>query len=106
MATKRISLGSTLRKAVLSVSGPSTAFSPTSSQPGKAGTFRYFRPEQEEEYGVLIDPAGKVFDVMHYLADDAPGESLTRDEALRRAEDALRTRWKADPGLWRSGGRG
>jgi hypothetical protein len=44
---------------------------------------RYFKPLQKEEYQVFVDPeGGGVFGMMHELDEDAPGASLTPDQAL------------------------
>ncbi|HEY6293285.1 MAG TPA: CPBP family intramembrane glutamic endopeptidase [Terriglobia bacterium] len=45
---------------------------------------RYFRPLQKEEYSVLVDPeGGGVFTSIHELDENAPGASLTADQALQ-----------------------
>ncbi len=47
---------------------------------------RYFRPLEKEEYYVLLDPAtGQVFGYRRLLDDDAPGASLSSDEAQNLA---------------------
>lgn len=52
---------------------------------------RYFKPLQEEEHVVFVDPArGQVFGYRHLLEEDAPGASLTPDQARGLAEGALR----------------
>ncbi|HUI40840.1 MAG TPA: CPBP family glutamic-type intramembrane protease [Terriglobia bacterium] len=44
---------------------------------------RYFRPLQKEEYSVFVDPeSGSVFTSTHDVDDNAPGASLTPDQAL------------------------
>ncbi len=44
---------------------------------------RYFKPLQKEEYTVFVDvESGKVFDFVHELDEDAPGASLSPDQAL------------------------
>lgn len=48
---------------------------------------RYFRPLQREEYSVFVDPqGGGVFAYEHQLDEDAPGASLTADQALALGE--------------------
>jgi membrane protease YdiL (CAAX protease family) len=43
---------------------------------------RYFRPLEKEEYHVFVDPTtGRVFDCRRLLDDDAPGASLSPDQA-------------------------
>jgi membrane protease YdiL (CAAX protease family) len=52
---------------------------------------RYFRPLQKEEYLVFIDPvSGEVFGYRHGLDEDAPGVSLSPDQAQALAEQAVR----------------
>jgi membrane protease YdiL (CAAX protease family) len=44
---------------------------------------RYFKPLQKEEYTVFVDvESGKVFDFTHELDENAPGASLSPDQAL------------------------
>jgi membrane protease YdiL (CAAX protease family) len=44
---------------------------------------RYFRPLQKEEYSVFVNPtSGRVFTFAHELDENAPGASLTPDQAL------------------------
>lgn len=51
---------------------------------------RYFRPLQKEEYFIYIDAqTGKVFDVRHLLDENAPGASLSPDQAKALGEKAL-----------------
>jgi membrane protease YdiL (CAAX protease family) len=51
---------------------------------------RYFRPLQKEEHLVFVDAAGgKVFAYRHLLDENAPGASLSPDQARKLAEEAL-----------------
>ncbi len=51
---------------------------------------RFFRPLEKEEYLVYLDPAdGKVFGMVHTLDEDAPGASLTPEQARALAEKAV-----------------
>ncbi|MGE5326387.1 MAG: type II CAAX prenyl endopeptidase Rce1 family protein, partial [Deltaproteobacteria bacterium] len=53
---------------------------------------RFFRPLEKEEHLVLVDPAsrnGDVFGHWHTLDEDAPGATLTPDEARALAEKAV-----------------
>jgi len=51
---------------------------------------RYFRPLEKEEYLVIVDPtSGKVFADRHVLDENAPGPSLTADQARDLAAQAL-----------------
>ena len=44
---------------------------------------RYFKPLQKEEYTVFVDvESGKVFDFVHELDENAPGATLSPDQAL------------------------
>ena len=52
---------------------------------------RYFRPLQKEEYQVFVDPvSGEVFGFHHALEDNAPGASLSVEQARALAEQAVR----------------
>lgn len=52
---------------------------------------RYYRPLQKEEYQVFVDPmSGQVFGFDHVLEENAPGASLTADQARTLAEQAVR----------------
>ena len=54
---------------------------------------RYYRPLQKEEYMVFVDPvSGEVFGFRHGLEEDAPGASLTPDQARALAEQQVRER--------------
>lgn len=51
---------------------------------------RFFRPLEKEEHLVFVDPAeGGVFAYRHALDEDAPGASLSPEEARALAEKAL-----------------
>ncbi|HVN31507.1 MAG TPA: type II CAAX endopeptidase family protein, partial [Thermoanaerobaculaceae bacterium] len=51
---------------------------------------RAFRPEEREGWQFSVDdPAGRVVRFEHSLREEAPGASLTVDEARRKAEAAL-----------------
>ncbi len=52
---------------------------------------RYFRPLQKEEYLVFVDPvSGEVFGYRHPLDEDAPGASLSPEQARELAAQAVR----------------
>jgi membrane protease YdiL (CAAX protease family) len=55
---------------------------------------RFFRPLQKEEYGVEVDPAGRIVGMAHLVEERAPGERLEKDAARAIAEEFLRTRLK------------
>ena len=52
---------------------------------------RYYRPLQKEEYLVFVDPSsGEVFGLRHVQDENAPGASLSADQARALAEQAVR----------------
>jgi membrane protease YdiL (CAAX protease family) len=51
---------------------------------------RFFKPMQKEEYHVFVDPTdNQVFAERHILDEDAPGATLSADEARSLADDFL-----------------
>ncbi|MGH7969320.1 MAG: hypothetical protein ACREIC_11395, partial [Limisphaerales bacterium] len=51
---------------------------------------RFFKPMQKEEYRVFVNPAdNQVFAERHVLDEDAPGATLSADQARSLAEDFL-----------------
>ena len=68
--------------------------------PGALWRVRYFRDSEPEEYAVIIKPDGSLHSVRHTLAEAAPGASLTKDEAVARAEKFLREEKKIDLSQW------
>ncbi len=68
--------------------------------PGALWRARYFRDSQPEEYAVILKPDGSLHSVRHKLAEDAPGASLGKEEALPRAEKFLREKKKIDLRQW------
>jgi Type II CAAX prenyl endopeptidase Rce1-like len=68
--------------------------------PGVLWRVRYFRDSEPEEYAVIIKPDGSLHSVRHTLAEAAPGASLTKDEAVARAEKFLREEKKIDLSQW------
>jgi hypothetical protein len=68
--------------------------------PGALWRVRYFRDSQPEEYAVVLRPDGSLHAVRHNLAEEAPGASLTKEEAIARAEKFLREEKKVDLGQW------
>ncbi len=62
---------------------------------------RYFRDSQKEEYLVVLLPDGGLHSVHHILDDDAPGATLTKEEARARAETYLRETKHLDLTQWR-----
>ena len=68
--------------------------------PGALWRVRYFRDSQPEEYAVILKPDGSLHSVRHTLAEAAPGASLTKDEAVARAEKFLHDEKKIDLSQW------
>jgi membrane protease YdiL (CAAX protease family) len=68
--------------------------------PGALWTARYFRDNQPEEYLVVLKPDGSLHSIHHKIAEEAPGASLTKEEAVARAEDYLRGGKKIDLSQW------
>jgi len=63
-------------------------------------TIRYFRNSQNEEYLVVLNSDGSLHAVHHTLDENAAGASLTKQEALARAEAYLRDQKKVDLSAW------
>jgi len=61
---------------------------------------RYFRDGQPEEYSIKLKPDGALFAINHKLSEDAPGASLTKDQAVASAETYLRDEKKIDLSQW------
>ena len=61
---------------------------------------RYFRDSQPEEYAVVLRPDGTLHAIRHTLAEETPGPSLTKEEAVARAEKFLRDEKKLDLKNW------
>lgn len=68
--------------------------------PGALWSVRYFQDQQAEEYAVILKPDGSLHSIHHILAENAPGASLSKEEALSRAEKYLREEKKLDLGGW------
>ncbi len=68
--------------------------------PGALWRVRYFRDSQPEEYAVVLKPDGSLHAVRHTLAEEAPGASLSKEEAVARAEKFLREEKKIDLSQW------
>ncbi len=61
---------------------------------------RYFRDSQPEEFSIKLKPDGSLLAFNHKLAEDAPGASLTKEEAQAKAEKYLREVKKLDLSQW------
>ena len=68
--------------------------------PGALWRVRYFRDSEPEEFVVVLKPDGSVHALRHTLAEAAPGASLSKDEAVSRAEKFLRQEKKIDLSQW------
>jgi membrane protease YdiL (CAAX protease family) len=68
--------------------------------PGALWRVRYFRDRQPEEWIVVLRPNGALHSVHHILSEEAPGASLSKDEAVKRAEDYLRNTQHIDLTQW------
>jgi membrane protease YdiL (CAAX protease family) len=68
--------------------------------PGVVWQVRYFRDSQPEEYSIKLKPDGSLAAFHHKLAEDAPGASLTKEEATAKAEKYLREVKKLDLSQW------
>ncbi len=62
---------------------------------------RFFRDSQREEYAVVLRPDGALHAVHHQLAEAAPGASLSKEEAQKRAEAWLLQAKMLDFSRWR-----
>src|SRR5437879_165556 len=61
---------------------------------------RYFRDSQPEEFAVILKSDGSLHSVWHKLAEEAPGASLDKDQAVARAEEFLRREKNLDLKGW------
>src|SRR5258707_11830676 len=68
--------------------------------PGALWRMRYFRDSQPEEYAVVLKPDGSLHAIRHTVAEEAPGASLSSEEAVARAERFLREEKKIDLSQW------
>jgi hypothetical protein len=68
--------------------------------PGALWLTRFFRDSQLEEYSVVLKPDRSLHSFHHTLAESAPGPSLTKEEAVARAERYLREEKKIDLRQW------
>jgi hypothetical protein len=61
---------------------------------------RFFRPQQQEEYRVRVNPAGRVVGYQRTVEETRHGKSLSQDEAFRSAQQFLQTKLGADLTRW------
>jgi len=55
----------------------------------RCGHIRFFRDGQPEEYSVVLRPDGGLHSVHHDVAEAAAGASLSKEDALVKAQDFL-----------------
>jgi membrane protease YdiL (CAAX protease family) len=60
-------------------------------------SYRWFRPQQKEEFRADITPAGEFVGFDHEIAEDAARPQIAPEQARALAEDFLRTRAHRDP---------
>jgi len=68
--------------------------------PGALWRVRYFRDSQPEEYAVILKPDGSLHSIHHTLAEDAPGASLSKDEAVAKTSRFLREQKQIELDKW------
>ncbi|MGC2673947.1 MAG: CPBP family intramembrane glutamic endopeptidase [Candidatus Acidiferrum sp.] len=68
--------------------------------PGAIWQVRYFKDSQPEEYSIKLNPDGSFLAFNHKLAEDAPGASLSKEEAVAKAETYVREVKKLDLSQW------
>ena len=68
--------------------------------PGAVWQVRYFNDGQTEEYSIKLNPDGSPLAIHHKLPEDAHGASLTKEEAIARAEKFLSQAKKVDLSKW------
>lgn len=67
---------------------------------GAVWQVRYFRDGQTEEYSLKLKPDGSLLAFHHRLAEDTPGASLNKEEAVAKAEKFLREEKRIDLSQW------
>ena len=68
--------------------------------PGALWRVRYFQDSVPEEFAVVLRPDGTLHSFRHELAEAAPGASLSKEEAIARAETFLREEKHVDLSAW------
>jgi hypothetical protein len=69
--------------------------------PGALWRVRYFRDRQAEEFDVILKPDGSLHSVWHVLSEEAPGASLSNEDAETRAAAFLEQNKEIDLSQWR-----
>jgi membrane protease YdiL (CAAX protease family) len=68
--------------------------------PGALWRVRYFRDRQPEEFDVILKPDGSLHSVWHVVSEEAPGASLSNEEAEARAAAFLQQNKQIDLSQW------
>jgi membrane protease YdiL (CAAX protease family) len=68
--------------------------------PGALWHVRFFRDSQPEEYSVVLRPDGTLHSVHHDVEEAAPGASLSKEDALAKAQEFLRRNKNIDLSQW------
>ena len=68
--------------------------------PGALWRVRYFRDSQPEEFAVIVEPDASIYSFRHTLPEEAPGASLSKEEAIARAQKFLIEEKKIDLKDW------
>jgi membrane protease YdiL (CAAX protease family) len=61
---------------------------------------RFFRPQQEEEFRVRVNPAGQVVGYDHRIEEARASKSLTRDQAFQEAQQFLQAKLNDNLANW------
>jgi membrane protease YdiL (CAAX protease family) len=72
-----------------------------SQVPGALWRVRYFRDRQAEEFAVILRPDGSMHSFHHVMAEDAPGASLAKEDAIRKGETYLKEKKGIDLAQWK-----
>jgi membrane protease YdiL (CAAX protease family) len=59
--------------------------------------YRWYRPQQKEEFRASVTPGGEVAGFSHEIAEDAARPAITAEQARALAETFLNTRMRVDP---------
>jgi hypothetical protein len=68
--------------------------------PGALWRVRYFRDRQPEEFDVILKPDGSLHSVWHVVSEEAPGASLSNEQAEARAAAFLKQNKQIDLSQW------
>jgi membrane protease YdiL (CAAX protease family) len=68
--------------------------------PGALWRIRYFRDRQTEEFRIFLKPDGSLHSLRHTIPEDAPGDSLAKEDAVTLGEKFLREEKRIDVRQW------